>query len=354
VNEEGFVLITGSSGRIGRSVIQRLGGKYPLVGFDVVPSKYKNDNVEFIQVDITSDESVKNGLHIARTKYGPKIISVIHLAAYYSFGEGDPTLYQKITVEGTERLLREVQKFDTQQFLFSGTQLIYAPCPVGRTINEDSPIDPKWDYPKSKVKTEALIQQNRGTIPTVIMQIAGCYDDQCHSIPIANQIQRIYEKQLISHLFSGNLNHGSPFLHLDDLAEAIWLAVEKRRALPPELKVLIGEDATLSYDQIQRIIASQLYGKTFKTYQVPKWIAKIGAWILDHSPFEKNFFIKPWMIDIADDNYTLDITRARETLGWTPKNFVGHSLQKMIKSLKADPLEWYKTNDLSIPKSMKE
>ncbi|MBS4167481.1 NAD(P)-dependent oxidoreductase [Parachlamydia sp. AcF125] len=352
MSEEGFILITGSSGRVGRSVIQRLGGKYPLVGFDKVSPKYKNDNLEFVQVDITSDESVKNGLHIARTKYGSRIISVIHLADYYCFGEGAPSLYQKISVEGTERVLQEVQKFDTEQFLFSSTQLIYAPCPVGKRINENSPIDPKWGYPKSKAKAESLIEQNRGNIPTVILQMAACYDDQCHSIPIASQIQRIYEKRLLSHLFPGNLKHGSPYLHLEDLSEAIWLAVEKRHTLPAELKLLIGEDVTLSYDQMQKLIAAHLFGKAFKTFPIPKWVAKRGAWFLGHSLFEKNFFIKPGMIDIADDHYTLDITRAKEILGWAPRNFVGHSLPKMIKALKANLKGWYKAHNLTLPHSL--
>jgi nucleoside-diphosphate-sugar epimerase len=31
-------------------------------------------------------------------------------------------------------------------------------------------------------------------------------------------------------------------------------------------------------------------------------------------------FIKPWMIPHADDHFELDITRARELLGWQPQH----------------------------------
>jgi len=353
-NQSGFILVTGSSGRIGKSVIQRLGGKYPIVGFDVAAPHHKNDNMEFIKVDLTSSKEVEDGLELARAKYGSHIISVIHLAAYYSFSEENSPLYQAITIEGTLRLLEAVKKFQTEQFLFSSTQLVYAPCKIGETINEQSPILPKWAYPKSKAITENLIHEHRGNIPTVILQIAECYDDRCHSIPIVNQIQRIYEKKFTSRIYAGDISHGNPFLHFDDLAEAIWLAVEKRTILPSEIKLLIGENKTMSYDEIQREICSQLGEKEFNTFQIPKWLAKMGAWFLNHNPFVKNPFIKPWMIDLADDHYGLDISLAHDELDWWPKNFVGDVIPKMIQSLKSNPYDWYKTNQLEMPREMNE
>lgn len=52
------------------------------------------------------------------------------------------------------------------------------------------------------------------------------------------------------------------------------------------------------------------------------------------------------MIDIADDNYILDITRARNVLGWDPKRALDKSLPIMIDALKKDPAAWYKANQL--------
>src|SRR5207244_1134151 len=129
------------------------------------------------------------------------------------------------------------------------------------------------------------------------------YDDRCHSIPISHQIQRIYENKLESHLFSGNVDHGSAFLHMDDLIDAIELAVQKRSKLPDELVLLIGETKTMSYDALQRSISRLIRGSEIKTWRIPKWIAKIGAWAQGMVPFIQKPFIKPWMIDLADDHY---------------------------------------------------
>jgi hypothetical protein len=62
-----------------------------------------------IAVDISSDESVKEGLKVLRAHHGSKIASVIHLAAYCDFlGEENPK-YEEATVKGTGRLLRGLQ-----------------------------------------------------------------------------------------------------------------------------------------------------------------------------------------------------------------------------------------------------
>src|SRR3546814_17926651 len=40
-------------------------------------------------------------------------------------------------------------------------------------INEDSPIDPSWAYPESKVRTEAVLRERHDNIPVVFLRIAG-------------------------------------------------------------------------------------------------------------------------------------------------------------------------------------
>lgn len=342
------MLITGSSGRIGKVCSERFGNLFQIVGCDRKP-KGEEQDIDHILMDVSSDESVKNALSQIKKKYGTTIDTVIHLAAYYSFSESKPELYDEITVQGTRRLLENLQQFDVGQFIFSSTLLVHAPCAVGEKISETSPIDPTWDYPKSKVETEKVIHEKRGKIPTLILRIAGCYDDLCHSIPIAHNVQRIYEHQLEAHLFPGDKKHGNPFLHLEDLADAIELAIQKREKLPKELILLIGEDQTASYAELQNRISEILDHRDFRVFRIPKWVAKEGAWVEEHLPFISDDFIQPWMIDIADDHYALDITLARKMLGWKPKHYVLDHLPIMLELLKTDPIEWYNTNLLKVP-----
>ena len=204
-------------------------------------------------MDLSSEENIAEGFKQVKDKFGNDVTSMVHLAAYYNFTGGHADLYDKITVKGSERMLHHLQDFNCEQFIFSSTQLLMASCKIGEKINEDSTVDASWDYPLSKLKTEKIIHTKRGNIPAVILRIVGCYDDECHSIPISNQIQRIYEKQFQSKVFPGNLKAGAPFMHLSDLTDVIALTVEKRKEIPPDLTLLIGEGKTLSVDQLQRL-----------------------------------------------------------------------------------------------------
>ena len=344
-----LIIVTGSCGRIGSKVVKKLGEKYRIVGFELLKAFYASASEELVPVDLSSDESVHGAFAHIRQFYGTRIASVIHLAAYYSFDQQHSDLYDKITVQGTRRLLDALQDFEVEQFLFSSTMLVHKPCRLGDVISEDSPVEPKWDYPLSKVHTEQLISEKRGNIPSVIMRIAGVYDDRCHSIPISNQIMRLYEKQLESRLFPGNISHGASFLHMDDLVEAIALAVEKRKVLPPELTLLIGEPKTLSYDDLQRQISQLIYGTEITTFRIPKIVAMTGSWVQCHLPGLTPPFIKPWMIPLADDHYALDIRRAEKFLGWKPQRSLQKTLPIMVEVLKRDPAAWYQDQHLKIP-----
>jgi nucleoside-diphosphate-sugar epimerase len=340
-----LIIVTGSCGRIGTEVVKRLSGKYTVVGFDLVSCRLPGQE-NLIQADLSSDESVERAFDQIKGRYGTHICSVIHLAAYYSFSEKASPKYQEITVRGTERLLQQLQGFEVEQFLFTSTMLIHAPTAPGKPITEESPIAPTWDYPLSKVQTEELIHEKRGEIPSVLFRIAGVYDDQCHSIPISHQIQRIYEKQLQARLFSGDIRHGAAFIHMNDVVDAIALAVEKRKELPVETPLLIGESRTFSYDCLQRAISRLLFKKEIKTFRVPKKIAKLGAWVQCLFAFKRKPFIRPWMIDLADDHYEMDISKAKKLLGWAPKHSLEETLPIMIEALKKDPEKWYKINQL--------
>lgn len=352
--DPGIIIVTGSNGRIGDAVMRRFAGRFEdVVGFDRKAPQPAPPGCVYVAVDITSEESVRGGLRTIREHHGAHVASVIHLAAYYDFFGKPSPKYEEITVQGTGRLLRGLRElgFQVEQLVFSSTMLVHRPAEPGQLIDEDWPIEPTWAYPASKVRTEQLIRDERGDIPAVLLRISGVYDDLCHSIPLAQQIQRIYERDLTSRLYSGSTAHGQAFLHMDDLVDAIERVVERRAELPPELPLLLGEPEALSYDELQHTMARLIHGESLETVEIPSALAplaKAGAWVLDHVPGQESF-VKPWMIDRANDHYALDVTRARTLLGWEPQRSLRETLPKMVAALAADPLGWYRENDLEPP-----
>jgi len=348
-----IVLITGISGGIGSRVAAELADEYCVVGIDL---DCEEDGHNF-PVDLRSDESVSEVLHRIRERFGARLASVVHLAAYFDFSGEDNPLYDEVNVEGTRRLLRALQDFEVDQFLYSSTMLVHQPTEPGIPITEDSPLNPAWQYPQSKLETERIIERHRGAIPYTLLRIAGVYDDNCTVPLLAHQMRRIYERRVKGHVFAGDIATGQSFVHRDDVVAAIARAVRCRARLKDTKSLLIGEPEVMTYEELQNRLGQLIHGESWLTRTIPKPFARFGAWLQqkgerivpDAIDQGKAPFIKPFMISLSDDHYELDISRARETLGWEPEYSLRERLPVMVEALKQDPENWYRSNKLTLP-----
>ena len=352
MSEKPIVIITGASGNIGSALTKRLRKDYQVVGMD--RPQTKSD----IDVDLTSDDSVKLGFKQFRDTYGAKIAAVIHLAAYFDFtGEKSP-LYDEVNVKGTTRLMDALGDFEVERFIYSGTMLVHRPAPPGDLVNETSPIEPKWAYPESKAETEAVIAEYTDRIPCTLLHLAGLYDEKSAVPTLTHQIARIYERDLKSQLYAGDLDVGQAFIHKEDMLEVFARTVAKRKDLPRHSVILAGEEQVMSYRELQSALGELIHGEEeWRTYVLPEALAKAGAWVQEKAEplvpdaIDKGEkpFIRPFLIDLASDHYKLDISRAREMLEWEPKHFIADELPAMVDDLKNDPMAWYQRNGIRPP-----
>ncbi|MFZ4673475.1 MAG: NAD-dependent epimerase/dehydratase family protein [Chlamydiia bacterium] len=349
-NKKRLVLITGAGGRIGRAIIQRIASDYKVIGFDRSSAIFYSEDEEIIPLDVSNPESMISTFHNIKQKYGSHIHCVIHLAAYYSF-EDDSSFkkYQKITVEGTRLLLQLLQNYEVDQFIFSSTMLVHKAADLGKKIKEEDPLCPYWNYPKSKIITESVIEEERGSIKQVtIIRMSGIYDDKFHSIPLSTQLQRLMEKQFLAFFFPGNRKHGNPFLHMSDLVHMICLCMEKRNHLPNFVIMLAAEDKSFSYIELHQRMSKALYGFKLPLFWVPKFLAKIGSYFL------RNSFVKPFMIDISDLHYDVDTGRAKTLLDWRTEHNLEDKLEGMIEWAVNNKKEFYHENGLVAPKKLQK
>ncbi len=349
-NQRLAVIVTGSAGLLGKLVCERLAAReYEVFAFDRVgmPEPPKAlPNVHDIEFEATDYAVVRGACEQVRQRVGDQLASVVHLAAYYDFSGEDSPLYQQVTVEGTDRLLNALQAFDVEQFLFTSTMLVHASCAVGEHIHEDHPLEAKWPYPQSKIKTECLIRDGHPEVRSVLLRIAGVYSELGQQPTLVHQIKRIYERDWEGHFFPGNTAAGQSSVHIDDAVDAIIRTVERRASIPAGTPILIGEPDPPSYEELQNKIGELLHGKEWSTLRIPKPLAKVGAAVKD-SVSGGDAFIKPFMIKLADDHYALDISRAKQLLGWEPRHRLIDFLPTIIDHLKKDPRGWYEKNQLS-------
>lgn len=350
-----IVLITGSAGNVGSALKRALQDDFEVVGCDR-PGKACD-----IEMDITSDESMQAALEALREKYGKAIAAVVHLAAYFDFSGEESPRYDAINVQGTKRLLRGLQDFKVERFIYSGTMLVHEPASPGAVINEKTPIKPKWAYPESKARTEGIIRKEHGHIPYTVLRLAGLYDEQTAVPTLSHQIARIYERDVKSHLYSGDLKAGQSFIHREDMMDVFVQAIRKRHELPEKHAILAGEPDAVGYEVLQDTIGQLIHGRDeWETLRVPAKLAKAGSWIETKSePIVPDAidqgekpFIRPFMVEMASDHYALDISEARRLLGWEPRHSILETLPKLIANLKKDPLGWYEANRITPPEWM--
>jgi nucleoside-diphosphate-sugar epimerase len=347
------VLMTGSVGTLGSALSTALADAFTVVGI----ARECHTSSACIEADITSDQALSNACQTLRERHGDRIASVIHLAAFFDFsGESNPK-YEQVNVRGTEKLIRALETFKVEQFVYASTMLVHAPTQPGVPINEDWPLEPKWAYPQSKVAAEDIVRHASDTMPTVMLRLAGVYTDDCQVPSLATQIQRIYERQMLSHVFPGDASHGQSFLSLADLIEVVRRVVERRAQLPAASTFLIGEPVTESYEALQNLFGRLIHGESWQTTSIAKTVAAAGSWLQGRAEdiipdaIDRGIepFIKPFMVDLADDHYELDISRAQSLLGWQPARSLRQTLPKMVEGLIHNPARWYKLNNLPPP-----
>ncbi|WP_244526239.1 vitamin K epoxide reductase family protein [Wenxinia saemankumensis] len=344
--------MTGAEGNVGSALKARLSERYTVVGLD------RDGSGESLVCDLADPASVRDAMEKVAQGKGTRIAAVIHLAAYFDFSGEESPLYDEVNVEGTRNLIEALKGLEVEQFVYSGTMLVHRAGSPGLPITEATEIDPGWAYPQSKARAEEVIRQTRGDMPVVLLHLAGLYDEMTAVPTLSEQIRRVYERDPKSHAYSGSLETGQSFLHRDDMVDAFVRAVDRRADLPEEAVILIGEEDAVPYAELQRILGREIHGsEDWSTLVVPKPIAAAGAWVqtkaepLVPDDFDQGEapFIKPFMIDMSDDHYALDIGRARSLLGWEPKHSLRETLPEMVRRLKDDPAAWYEANRLTKP-----
>lgn len=349
-----IILITGCAGQLGSLIAKHSYFKeYSLVGLDIRPPNGEID-YPFYKVDLSHNESLKHCLCEISEKFGHRIASVVHLAGYYSHMSGEWDKHYKSTVKSTSNLLQLLSEFEVEQFLFISTMNVHAPCKPTQRINENGPLLASWEFPKSKILAEEIIKAQRGNIPAVVLRTGSWYDNRCNSVPLSRQIQRIYENRPTAYFFPGNLYHGFPYLHLDDLQDAIVQLVEKRNALPEEFTALISEEKSIAYTILQSEISNLLFGKEIPTFKIPKWVGMAVAKCLEYLPVKEVSFYKPWMADIADLHYALDLNKVKSAIDWQPKRNLFETLPLIIQTLQENPIQFYREHNLKMPSWLKK
>jgi nucleoside-diphosphate-sugar epimerase len=352
VDNRPVILITGAAGNLGRTLAAALAADYRIVGLDIASAAA---DYPIFDADFSNVAAIELALTRLREQFGTKIASTVHLVAYFDQTGEDNPLYQSVNVDGTRNLLRALQPFEVEQFVYASTMLVHAPCKPGEHIDEDQPFGPAYIYPESKLAAEEVIRAEHGHIPYVILRLAGVYDEKSLIPTLAQQIARIHAREFQGYLYAGSPLTGQSLLHKEDMVDAFQRAINRRVDLPSGTAILIGEPDPLSYDTLQDEIGYLIHGvEDWPLLRLPRHLAAAGAWglakleplIPDAIDQGEEPAVRPYMAIMGNDHYALDIRRARKLLGWEPRHRLKDDLPAIIAELKRDPISWYQRHKI--------
>jgi len=166
------ILVTGSSGRVGKVLIPQLlesGYRVRALKHRSEIAKVENDGVEIIQGSLTDCESLREAVK--------GIAAICHLAALMP-PEPSLSIY-RVNIEGTFNLLEAARdQNQLERFVFASTDATYptgwSPYRYKSPIDENQPLWPALFYGTSKVIGEVLCRQYAHLygMPLIILRFA--------------------------------------------------------------------------------------------------------------------------------------------------------------------------------------
>jgi nucleoside-diphosphate-sugar epimerase len=314
------VLVTGATGFVGRAVCAKLLAE----SIDVRGPVRDSGCMEKLPVDV---QTVPIGGIGPDTDWSEALMgvdTVIHLAARVHVMDdrsGDPlTAFRLVNVEGTERLARMAATQGVKRFVFvSSIKVNGEGTFLGKPFKADdspTPVDP---YGVSKMEAEqGLLQLARETgLEVVIIRPPLVYGPGVKANFAA--MLKLLDKGVP--LPFGAIHNQRSLVALDNLVDLIITCINHPQAANQVFLVSDNED--ISTTELLNKAANAM-GKRPILLPVPVSIMRLGA----------KFLGKKNVADRLFGSLQVDISKARNLLGWTPPINVDEGLRRTVLGLK--------------------
>jgi UDP-glucose 4-epimerase len=320
MNEFTRVLVTGGAGFIGSHVVDNLLKMRREVSVidDLSSGRIENlkshialEKIKFFEGDIRDAELVK--------KLVRDVDAVIHAAAAVSvpFSVQNPILTNDVNVNGTLNLLNACVNADVRKFIFISSCAVYGE-PHHLPIKEEHPTQPLSPYAASKLAAEAYrnVFGKVYGLDTVILRLFNVYgprqrEDDAYSGVITKFVNHLIQgKPLVIY---GDGEQTRDFVHVNDVVEAVLLALENGKVASETFNVGSGEPTSIN--ELANLV-SDAFG--------------VDAEIV---------YEKPRAGDLKR-SYAC-IAKAEKALGYVPTVTLRHGLQSLIRESKEKNSECY-------------
>lgn len=259
------ILVVGGAGYIGSHMVKYLGARGgEITVLDNLSSGHRDAVLagSFVEGDL-ADISMLDRL------FADHVFDVVmHFASSILVGESvsDPAKYYRNNVSNTQNLLDAMVKHDVKQFIFSSTAAIFGE-PEYTPIDEAHPKAPINPYGRSKWMVEQMLEDydrayHLKSICLRYFNAAGAdpdgelgerHDPETHLIPLVLQAASGKRESITVFGRDYDTEDGScvrDYIHVNDLCEAHWLAVQSLREHGESRRYNLGNGNGFSVQQV--------------------------------------------------------------------------------------------------------
>ena len=318
--------VTGVSGFIGGALVRRLVAEgwdvHALVRSEASARKVAALGAKAIAGDLADLPSMAVGAQYCEVAF--------HCAAH--LGDwGTREEFERGNVQGTRNALAAARQAGLRRFVHVGTEAALLAGEPLVEVDERAPLrfDSPALYSSTKARAEeAVIEANHDGLETLVVRprfVWGPGDTTL--LPVLTEAVRSGRFAWI-----GGGHHRTSTTHIDNTVEGLMLAAE--RGAPGGVYFVTDGEPVVFRDFITRLLATQ--GVEAPTRSVPTPVARAvaaaseAAWRLLPLPGRPPLTrLTVWVSGLET---TIDITRAREELGYAPVKTVDQGLEELGRS----------------------
>jgi UDP-glucose 4-epimerase len=173
------ILVTGSSGRVGRAVWSRLARHDEVIGFDRSPAS-------------TTDVVADLDAHVTLRQALVGVDAVVHCAALHAphVGHADDDTFERVNVQATAQLADLCRELRIGRLVFTSTTALYgnavsAHADAAAWIDEDTPPQPRTIYHRTKLKAESLLAARAGEgLSVTVLRMSRCFPEPAPTMAV--------------------------------------------------------------------------------------------------------------------------------------------------------------------------